>query len=110
MKNLKKSLFVIMAFAAITFTFTACSKSGKNYADDAAGEEELVEEGTEAIEGAAEGAATDVASWSSDFDELVLNGTGSKTITLEGLGAEESGLSAEGQAQLNYIATALEAN
>ena len=128
MKNLRKSLFVVMAFAAIAFTFTSCSKSGGDHAEDVAGEVEdataEVVEGAEgvadaAVEGAegvadaaadvAEAVTTGGAAWSSDLDDWVKNGTGSKTITLDGI-AGEGELSAEGRAQLDLIATILEAN
>jgi outer membrane protein OmpA-like peptidoglycan-associated protein len=121
MKNLKKSLILVMAFAAITFTFTACSKSGNNDADDA-GMEEVVDADATDVDAsdaevttdststdATDGASTGNYAWSSDLDEWVLNGTGSKTITLSGI-AGEGELSAEGRAQLDLIATILESN
>jgi len=122
MKNIKKSLILVMAFAAVTFTFTACSKSANNEADDADGMEEVVDadatdvETTEA-EVTTDSSSTDAStstnsniSWYSGLDEWVLNGSGVKTITLEGIAGEGDDLSAEGQAQLDLIATILENN
>lgn len=128
-----------MVVAAIAFTFTACSKSGNHEGDaaevvdgaagdvaDAAGDAAEAVEGAagdvaeaagdaagdaaEAVEGAAgDAAATASASWSAGLDEWVTGGSGVKTITLDGI-AGEGELSAEGQAQLNLIATVLENN
>lgn len=119
MKKIQKSLVIVMAFAALTFTFTACSKSAKDSADEAVEEvEEMTEEVVDAVETEA-GEATDavaetVASagnyaWSSDLDAWILSGTGMKTITLDGISGEGE-LSAEGRAQLDVIASILESN
>ena len=112
-----------MAFAAITFTFTACSKGGESHDEvDEAGMEEVID--AEVTEGdasdatttdATDGTTTDAdastggAAWSSELDEWVTSGAGSKTITLSGI-AGEGELSAEGRAQLDLIATILENN
>lgn len=119
MKNIKKSLVVVMAFAALTFTFTACSKSTKDSADETV---EEVEEMTEEVVETADSMATEAAdavegatstsgnyAWSSDLDAWILSGTGMKTITLDGISGEGE-LSAEGQAQLDVIASILESN
>ena len=112
-----------MAVMALTFTFTACSKSGNHEGeasdaieatDSAATEvmDDAAEAGSEMTEGtevATEGAATSSVSWYSGVDEWVLTGSGVKTITLDGI-AGEGELSAEGQAQLDLIASILENN
>lgn len=121
MKNIKKSLVVVMAFAALTFTFTACSKSAKDSADEAVEEveemtEEVIEtadsmatEAADAVEGATTTSTSGNYAWSSDLDAWVLSGNGSKTITLDGISGEGE-LSAEGRAQLDVIASILESN
>ncbi len=104
---------MLMAFGALTFTFTACSSSEEKESKEAM--EESVETAVEEITDTLAAAADDVISkdnfaWSSEFDEWVLSGTEAKTITLIDLGDEESGISELRQSPLDYIATALESN
>lgn len=113
MKKVNKSLVALMAFAVVSFLFTACSNSSSTGEETSEEVEVMVEETAEDAEGVTdEEASTEEVkfAWSSEFDDWVLNGTESKTITLTDLGDEESGISEIGQAQLDYIATVLETN
>lgn len=112
MKNTKKILLVVLAIA----TFTACTKTAK----EDKGEEnmEKVVDATDAMEDEADNVADATGeeevvagpyAWSSDLDNWVLSGVGSKSITLEGI-AGEGDLSAEGRQQLDIIASILESN
>lgn len=112
---------MVMAFGVVSSIIVACSDSSKA---DAEAEAQRIEAATAdsirmvamadsiaELEAAAESASNvPTFTWSSEFDEWVQNGTEAKTITLEGLGDEESGITAAGQAQLDYIATVLEAH
>ena len=113
MKNFKNTTLMLMAFGALTFTFTACSSSEEKESKEEMEEsvETAVEETTDTLAAAADDVISkDNFAWSSEFDEWVLSGTEAKTITLIDLGDEESGISELGQSQLDYIATALESN
>lgn len=118
---------MVMAFGVVSSIIVACSDSSKA---DAEAEAQRIEaaaadsirmvamadsiaelEAAAEVEAEAESASNvPTFTWSSEFDEWVQNGTEAKTITLEGLGDEESGITAAGQAQLDYIATVLEAH
>ena len=117
MKKFRKSIVIVMALAAILFTFTACSKSDNHgteeveaIVDDA---DEPVDEVANEVETMDEEVATEESSgmyaWSSDLDNWVLSCTGSKTITLDGITGEGE-LSAEGRNQLDVIMSILESN
>ena len=123
MKKLRNVLVVMMALGAVTFT--SCKKSGSTseadtaqmVADSIAAAQEMADsmaqlesQVTEVADSDAAAGTTPALSQGSEFDAWLLNGSGSKSITLENLGDEESGMTANGLAQLEYIATVLEAN
>lgn len=118
---------------ALTFAFTSCSKTASHdegdtseavdgateAAGDAASDAGAAVEGAagdaanaagDAAEGAAEAVGAGSFAWSSGLSDWVSGGSGTTSITLDGLGDEESGLSESGKAQLDVIAAILEAN